>query len=206
MPYIKSEFLIEKPKYTSINQRKEEERQEARKKAGLDPTITHVKDLTKDPTTQFVHNPKLASKTLLDNQRKEEQLSQLKLLESNIGNFKDIKGRLEDREACYQRIGYKETEGKTKKLIDEERKQQMIENMTQKFGNVTVGIHGQELPKFSQDSTTKEFWKFSQTFNDLPAWSSSIEMKENNKFWAKNDDIRLADVQHSHAPVDPFKT
>lgn len=33
--------------------------------------------------------------------------------------------------------------------------------MTQKFGNVTVGIHGQELPKFSADTTTKEFWKFS---------------------------------------------
>jgi hypothetical protein len=31
-------------------------------------------------------------------------------------------------------------------------------------------------------------------------------MKENAKFWAKNDDIRLADVQHSHAPIDPFKT
>ena len=82
----------------------------------------------------------------------------------------------------------------------------MIENMTQKFGNVTVGIHGQELPKFSQDSNTKEFWKFSQTFNDAPNWQSSVEMKENSKYWAKNDDIRLADVQHSNAPADPFKT
>lgn len=36
MPYVKSEFLIEQPKYTSINQRKEEERREARKKAGLE--------------------------------------------------------------------------------------------------------------------------------------------------------------------------
>lgn len=31
-------------------------------------------------------------------------------------------------------------------------------------------------------------------------------MKENSKFWAKNDDIRLADVQQTNAPVDPFKT
>lgn len=53
-----------------------------------------------------------------------------------------MKGRLEDREACYLRLGYKEIDGKTKKQIEEERKKQMIDNMTQKFGNVTVGIHG----------------------------------------------------------------
>ena len=41
-------------------------------------------------------------------------LSQLKRLESNIGNLKDMKGRLEDRESCYLRLGYKEVEGKTK--------------------------------------------------------------------------------------------
>jgi hypothetical protein len=41
-----------------------------------------------------------------------------------------MKGRLEDREACYLRIGYKEVEGKTKKQIEEERKAAMIDNMT----------------------------------------------------------------------------
>lgn len=130
MPFIKSEFLIDKPKFTSINQRKEEEKQEARRKAGLEATITHVKNTEKDPTIKFVEDPKIYSKTLLDAQRKEEMLNQLKQLETNIGNFKDIKGRMEDREACYLRLGYKETEGKTKKQIEEERKNSMIENMT----------------------------------------------------------------------------
>jgi hypothetical protein len=85
-------------------------------------TTTHVKDTSKDPSIGFVENPKVFSKTLLDNQRKEEMLNQLKKLESNIGNYKDIKGRLEDREACYLRLGYKETDGKTKQQIEEERK------------------------------------------------------------------------------------
>ncbi len=49
-------------------------------------------------------------------------LSELKKLEGNIGNFKDIKQRLEEREACVMRLGYKDTESKTKKVIDEERK------------------------------------------------------------------------------------
>ena len=51
-----------------------------------------------------------------------------------MGNFKDIKARLEDREACRQRLGYKETPSKTKKVIDEQRKQEIIENLTQKYG------------------------------------------------------------------------
>lgn len=75
MPFIKSEFLIDKPKFTSINQRKEEEKQEARRKAGLEATITHVKNTEKDPTIKFVEDPKIYSKTLLDAQRKEEMLN-----------------------------------------------------------------------------------------------------------------------------------
>lgn len=41
-------------------------------------------------------------------------LNELKKLESNIGNFKDMKGRLEDREAGILRLGYKDTPAKTK--------------------------------------------------------------------------------------------
>lgn len=59
-----------------------------------------------------------------------------------MGNFKDIKGRLEDREACRQRLGYKEVPAKTKKNIEDQRKQEIIENLTSKYGQVTVGIHG----------------------------------------------------------------
>jgi hypothetical protein len=31
-------------------------------------------------------------------------------------------------------------------------------------------------------------------------------LKENNKWWAKNDDIKLADRKHDEPPKDPFKT
>jgi hypothetical protein len=142
MPFIKSEFLVDNPKYTSINQRKEDEKREIRKKAGLDLEITHVKTTNKDPTVKYVQSPKVYSKTLLDAQRKEEQLGQLKKLEGNIGNFTDIKARMENREAAYLRLGYKDTQGKTKKDVDDARKSQIIENLTAKYGNVTVGIHG----------------------------------------------------------------
>ncbi len=106
-------------------------------------------------------------------------LNELKKIEGNIGNLKDAKARLEDREACHLRIGYKEIPGKTKGTIEEERKKDIINNLTQKYGNVTVGIHGQELPKFSSDETTKEWWRNRDTYNDEPLWTSAIELKEN---------------------------
>ncbi len=71
----------------------------------------------------------------------------------------------------------------------------MVQNMTQKFGNVTVGIHGQELPKFQEEDKTKEFWRFSKTFNNDPTSVSALEMKENRKWWAKNDEVKLSDVK-----------
>ena len=29
----------------------------------------------------------------------------------------------------------------------------------EKFGNISVGIHGKELPKYSDTANDKEFWK-----------------------------------------------
>jgi hypothetical protein len=31
-------------------------------------------------------------------------------------------------------------------------------------------------------------------------------MKENTKYWAKNDEFKIADIKHDIAPNDPFKT
>lgn len=76
-----------------------------------------------------------------------------------------MKARVMEREACMLRLGYKETRGKTQKTMEEESKKQLIDSMTVKFGNVTVGIHGQELPKFSETQDTQEFWKLSKNQN-----------------------------------------
>lgn len=66
MQYIKSEFLVDKPKYNSIKERKEEELRAARAKAGLLESTTDVKETSKDPGLKYVENPKIFSKTLLD--------------------------------------------------------------------------------------------------------------------------------------------
>lgn len=35
----------------------------------------------------------------------------------------------------------------------------MVADNTAKFGNVTIGIHGGELPKFAGDQGSKEWWR-----------------------------------------------
>ena len=50
MKFIQSEYLVENPKYTSIHQKKDEERCTARKKAGLEPEHVEIKITSKDPT------------------------------------------------------------------------------------------------------------------------------------------------------------
>jgi hypothetical protein len=57
-------------------------------------------------------------------------LNELKNLEKNIGLGNDAKKRLEDRENCYLRLGYKDVAGKTKAVIDDERKKVVIDNLT----------------------------------------------------------------------------
>ena len=66
MPFIKSEFLIENPKLASINQRKELDKKEARRKAGLEEVNTHIKTTDKDPSLKYAEAPKIPSKTLLE--------------------------------------------------------------------------------------------------------------------------------------------
>ena len=77
--------------------------------------------------------------------------------------------------------------------IDERRRKELVKDMTQKFGNVTVGIHGQELPKYSAFSASKEWWKLANN-KDTPAIQSRLLLKQNQKYWAEQDKILLADV------------
>ena len=59
--------------------------------------------------------------------------------------------RLKEREDCYLRIAFKEKEGKTKRVIAEERRKDMLDYNMHTFGKVSIGVHGKELPKFQDD-------------------------------------------------------
>ena len=121
----------------------------------------------------------------------------------------DAKARLEEREGCFLRKTYKPegVTGRVKAMIDKERKDMVIENLTKKYGTVTIGIHGQELPKYSEKDETKEFWKNNKDYRENPTNNSLTYMKQSVKYWAQDDKMKLADVSDDlqAAPIDPFK-
>jgi len=45
-----------------------------------------------------------------------------------------------------------------KRALKERRVKEMIEDMTKKFGNQVLGVHGQELPKFAGDRNDQFYW------------------------------------------------
>jgi len=71
------------------------------------------------------------------------------------------------------------------------------------FGEQRLGIHGQELPKFSD--TDKMWWTKDKRYVVNPKNKSHILMKTQKEFWKKDDPIKLADYSENEPPQDKFK-
>jgi len=74
------------------------------------------------------------------------------------------------------------------------------------FGKVIVGVHGKELPKFSYNPLTKEYWKLGTLYNDNPKVKSRVKLVASKKYWAKPDKMLLSSLDDVELPIDPFKT
>ena len=99
-------------------------------------------------------------------------LKQLNQYEAKVGTLADAKARLEEREGAFLRKTYKPdgVTGKVKAHIDAARKEADVDNLTKKYGTVTIGIHGQELPKFNDENESKTWWKNNKGYNETPDW------------------------------------
>lgn len=88
-------------------------------------------------------------------------LKELKTFEKNYENHINGQERIENREDCILRLTFKgvETESKNFRQLKERRVHEMIDDMTQKFGEQVLGVHGQELPKFADNKTSEQYWK-----------------------------------------------
>lgn len=67
-------------------------------------------------------------------------------------------------------------ESLTMEQVVNRRKKELVKDMLQKFGNVTVGIHGQELPKFFENDDSKRWWKLANT-KPAPLNQSLLHLK-----------------------------
>ncbi len=103
------------------------------------------------------------------------------------------------------RLAKVEGDRKTHRQVVENRKKNMVEYNMRTFGNVSIGIHGKELPKFSRAQSVQEYWKLSSTYREQPTVSSGVELRRTHKYWAKPDPLLLSSVSKDPPPVDPFK-
>ena len=81
----------------------------------------------------------------------------------------------------------------------------MINENVNKFGEQTIGIHGQELPKYFENADSKTWWNYSRIGKEAPKVQSRVLLKQNQKYWATNDEMLLADKSHAEGPMDVFK-
>ena len=86
-------------------------------------------------------------------------LNDLKKFEKHVGNHADSYARMNERENCALRMMSTMAPSKmTRQQLDQNRRAEMVADNTAKFGNVTVGIHGGELPKYAATQASKEWW------------------------------------------------
>ena len=94
----------------------------------------------------------------------------------------------------------------TYNTIKQEKKKIDQDHNLKTFGNTVIGVHGQELPKFSETQKLKEYWKNrDESYIEHPKQTSLLEFKQNVKYWAKPDEFMLADGKESPPPPDPLK-
>jgi hypothetical protein len=59
----------------------------------------------------------------------------------------------------------------------------MLEYNIKTFGRVAIGVHGKELPRFSDDYEAKDWWKLRNSYVENPHYQSAKLMKQDKRFW-----------------------
>ena len=193
------------PKYTSIKQIKDEEHRKARIKCGLEPIETQIKDIHHDPTLEYVYNPKHKTKKDLDDEIKRENLEESKKL-MNI-THKDEVARLNEREDEIFSKMYSTEDRKTFTKIKEQRRKETNEYNIKTFSKQTIGVHGHELPKFSENEKMKEWWKLKDDYVEKPNCQSWVEFTEGIKYFKPPGEDLYLNEHRDEDPnwVDTFK-
>lgn len=104
-------------------------------------------------------------------------LMELKKNEANFATHQDGQARIIAREDCnLRKLSIQAPSIKTIAEIREKRRADMIMENVSKFGEQTIGIHGQELPKYSELEDSKEWWKYAQN-KEAPKVQSRVLLK-----------------------------
>ena len=194
-----------KPLFNSMEEIRNDLNKKARIKCGLDKDISDVRDQKKHPGLEYVYDPKFKTLKDLKDYYKNENLEESKKL-AKIKYKNDIE-RLEEREDEIFAKLYNEKEGKTYSKIKEEERKKINEYNIKTFSNETIGVHGHELPKFSESEKYKEFWKFKDGYCENPKFKSQCEYLESIKYYKPPGEELLLNEHRDEDPLwkDPFK-
>jgi hypothetical protein len=176
---------------TSMKEVKEENHRLARMKCGLLAETTDIKNARNDPTLAYVYEP--IHKTVKDIKEmylKEKQEEQFKLTSKP---HRDDVARLNEREDEVFAKLYSDQDRFCLTKLKEKRKKENFDYNLHTFSRKHIGVHGQELPQFSQSEENKEFWKYREGYVGNPKVNSQVEYKENNKFWKQKEELLVND-------------
>ena len=201
----RDKLKLKKPLFSSMQQKRDDLNKKARIKCGLDYDTYDVRDRKKHPGLEYIYDPKFKTSKDLKEFYKNEKLKESEKL-TNVKYKNDIE-RLADRENEIFAKLYNEKDGKTYSKIKEEERKKINEYNIKTFSNETIGVHGHELPKFSESEKYKEFWKFKDGYCENPKFKSQCEYLESIKYYKPPGEELLLNEHRDEDPnwVDPFK-
>ena len=178
---------------------------EARMKCGLLPEETDIGNKTiSPPTLAYVCDPKHKTKT--------DIIHDIKRSNHFCGDpaYQNQQQRLNSREEeIFNKLYTAPTDSdkrRTLSAIRLSRKAEVTKTNALTFNKETHGIHGHDLPKFSQSKTMKEFWKSDEHYCKEPRHNSLVEYKESIKYWKPSEELLLNEHKDEEPQrKDPFK-
>jgi hypothetical protein len=60
-------------------------------------------------------------------------------------------------------------------------KKDNLDHYSKTFGNIAIGVHGKELPKFNEFQ--RDWWTNSKGYNDMPNYQSAKYMQEDKNLF-----------------------
>ena len=194
------------PKYTSMIQIRAEKKRKQREKCGLNPEVTDNRNNTKKPPSlEYVYNPNHKTKKEIDDDFHKENYEESKKL-STKKHKSDIE-RLNEREDEIFANLYSTEDRKTYTKIKEKQKKEANEFNIKTFSKQTIGVHGHDLPKFSENEKLKFFWKNKEDYCENPKFKSQREYIESIKYYKPPGEDLYLNEHRDEAPkwIDPFK-
>ena len=202
---IQNNNNLKKPLYSSIQQIKDEKLKNARINCGLKPEFVDNRDIKKHPGLEYIYNPTFKTQKEIKDSYKKESLEESKKL-ANINHKSDIE-RLNEREDEIFAKLYIDKEGLTYSKIKDQKRKEINEYNIKTFSSQALGVHGHELPKFSESETNKEFWKLKDGYCENPKFQSQCEYLESIKYYKPPGEELLLNEHRDEDPnwIDPFK-